>query len=49
MVAQGGSEAGRQPAVQRVWELTLLVCQLRGGTQRSAKLPLLGEELGSSL
>lgn len=42
----GGLEAGPQPAVQRVWELTLLVCQLGGGTQRLAKLPSLGEELG---
>lgn len=43
----GGLEAGPQPAVQRLWEQTLLSCQLHGGTQRSAKLHLLGEELRS--
>jgi len=46
--AAQGWEAGLQQAAQRVWELTLLVRQLRGGTQRSAELPWRGEGLGSA-
>lgn len=32
VMLKGGSEAGQQPVVQSVWELALLVCQLRGST-----------------